>query len=224
MKRKIMVGLLFSLISVAYGQNNSINMNTGVPTKVNPNVTQPLKVNTDYTPDQIIKMNELLRMQQYDDFFSYISSFNNITKDNYIKYLQDKKYEGHVPLYWLMAEYYAKENNPKETHKWYYIALIMTQQDSYLCSDRTARGAPRKLMKFFPESLNVVNQTPQFIDNAMREVIYFIDNLKNRSDPKWACYYGEQTLQPGANLTIQKEAWPRERQIVFKRFTEKYQK
>lgn len=176
----------------------------------------------DLTQEQISSLNNLLQEQKYEEFFTSIKSFN-ASDSSYISYLRSKSYEGHIPVYWLMADYYAKNNKPLETHKWFYISLITTQQDSYLCTDITARNAPRILMKSFPTSAEVTRKSPQFIEQSMREVNYFIPNLHNRPSPLWVCYYGEDPVKKDKDPLIPKSLWPTERDKVFKRFSENYQ-
>jgi hypothetical protein len=231
----LLSGYLYSSLALAQGSptplftnvpDNSVSTTPSVTSsgnKIDPRVVQPQSFDNDYNPDQLTKLNGLLSQQDYVGFFSYIKDLD-VKDAYYIKFLESKKYDGHVPLYWLMADYYATHNNEQETHKWLYIATIMTQQDSYLCSDNSARYAAQKLSRAFPKTIDVTQRTPQYIDSVMPEVIYFIQNLKQRSDPKWACNFGEQDLPSSANITIPQANWKKQRDIVFKRFTDKYQR
>ncbi|NCP98128.1 hypothetical protein GW796_07385 [archaeon] len=176
-----------------------------------------------FSYEQIAKLDDYLLHGQYQEFFNLIQN-TQVSKKNYLDYLLSKQNEGHIPLYWLISDYYAKENNQQETHKWFYISLIMTQQDSYLCSDLTARNAPRILMKSFSTSVDVTRVSPQLIDSSMKEVIYFINNLKERIDPIWVCYYGNNGVLTGNNVLIPRSQWSNERKNVFNRFTSKFPK
>lgn len=205
-------------------QNNASNNDKSKSTSSSPSTTEDKKVaNVNYTPEQISKLELALSKGDYQDFFAKINSFK-VSKENYIAYLLSKQYNGIVPLYWLMADHYANEKNMYETHKWFYISLIMTQQDSYLCTDQTARNAPRKLMEFFPESVHVTRATPEHIQSSMRDVNYFITNLKARIEPNWVCYYGDRVPANAKNLLIDRSNWRDNREKVFKNFVEKYQK
>ena len=167
-------------------------------------------------------LNQSLREQDYPKFYEAIKTISK--KDDYIKYLTSKISEGHPPLYWLIADYYAVNNNAKETHKWYYISIIMTQQDSALCKDLSSRFATQKILKQFPEVLSVTRQTPQLIQPAMTDVIFFLDNIKVRTDPKWTCDFGDNSFIYPINKTIPKSEWLEKRSIVLKKFTEQYLK
>ena len=171
---------------------------------------------------QVEILNQSLREQDYPKFYETINTIPK--KDDYIKYLTSKISEGHPPLYWLMADYYAINNNTKETHKWYYISIIMTQQDSSLCKDLSSRFATQKILKQFPEVLSVTRQTPQLIQPAMTDVIFFLNNIKIRTDPKWTCDFGNNSFMYPTNKTIPKSEWLEKRSIIFKKFTEQYLK
>lgn len=171
---------------------------------------------------QIENLNQSLNEQDYSKFYELIK--NIAKKEDYIKYLNSKSFEGHTPLYWLMADYYANNNNPRETHKWYYISIIMTQQDSALCKDLSARFATQKIMKQFPDILTVTRQTPQLIQPAMTDVIFFLDNIKIRTDPKWTCDFGDNSSMYLKNKTIPKSEWAEKRASILKKFSEQYSK
>lgn len=166
-------------------------------------------------------LNNLLITSSYQDFFDTIKKYS-LKDEDYIKYLLSKSDQGHIPTYWLIADYYAKKNEPKETHKWLYIATIMTQQDSYLCHDITAKNAPRILLKSFPETVLIVRKTPQYIQQVMSDVFFFIYNIKQRINPDWACKYGNLGHKSYNTPTIPKQNWEQQRQDVLKRFSDKY--
>ncbi len=219
MSKKIMFSFLLIFSSYSFSQ----------PTLTNQPLTQENKkinnneVQINFTSAQISTMNEHLSKGEYQEFFSIITKAK-VSKNNYISFLKSKEDQGHIPLYWLMSDFYAKEKNESETHKWFYIALIMTQQDSYLCKDQTAKNAPRTLMNFFPDALYLTRDTPKNIEPAMREVIYFISNLKNRINPIWVCFYGTKPITKTNDILIDTANWKRIREQVFSKTTEKFQK
>lgn len=179
--------------------------------------------NQGYTSEQIGKLNDLLVKQDYITFYDMFEQWN-VGADNQFKYLYEKRYDGHIPLYWLMAEYFAKKNDAPETHKWLFIATITTQQDASLCTDPTANNASQKLLRAFPLASDIVRKTPQYTNDAMREVIFFIQNLRNRSNPIWACNFGENELRSTDNILISKDLWDAHRKKVFDKFTDPFMK
>lgn len=216
MKKIIAALLLISQIPLGLAQDN----NTTSKNNKEAITTSDKK---DISQEQISTLNNYLTDQKYEEFFNSIKAYN-LSDSSYISYLNSKTTEGHIPVFWLMADYYSKNNKLLDAHKWFYISLITTQQDSYLCTDITSRNAPRILMKSFPASIDATRKSPQYIDEAMREVNYFITNLHNRPSPLWVCYYGEDPVKKGVEPLIPKSLWPSERQKVFNRFTETYQK
>ncbi len=221
MIKKITTTILTLSLSTVFAQQPS-GLGTSNSTA---NVKSESKKNIDisFTQEQISKMNLFLEKADYQSFYTMILS-SKVSKESYINYLLSKQHDGIIPVYWLISDFYANEKKLYETHKWFYISLIMTQQDAYLCKDNTAKNAPRKLMEFFPESVYVTRSSPQFIENSMREVNFFLTNLKTRIDPVWVCYYGDKAASYGTNLLIDKIYWKIERERVFKKFIEKYQK
>lgn len=172
--------------------------------------------------DNIESLNSALRNQDYPKLYLIMSTLTK--NEDYINFLLSKVNEGHPPIYWLMSDYYSLNNNPKETHKWYYIAIIMTQQDSAVCLDLTARFAAKKTMKSFPEALTVTRQTPQFTQQAMTEVVYFIENIKQRANPAWACYFGENDYMYKKEKTIEPSLWSSKREEILKKFSAGFSK
>jgi hypothetical protein len=221
MIKKIIPAILALSISSAFAQQVPVNSQNNAQSIVKKDSAKPVEVS--FTQEQISQMNLFLSKADYQNFYTTILSAK-VSKESYISYLLSKQHEGIIPIYWLISDYYAKEKNFKETHKWFYISLIATQQDSYLCKDVTARNAPRKLMEFFPESVFVTRATPQYIEDSMREVTFFLTNLKSRIDPTWVCYYGDKPETYGKNLVIEKGYWKSQREKVFQNFVEKYQK
>lgn len=226
MKNKIIFSLLLISYSTVFAQQPSNSLpsqqNSQSQTLPQKNTKEEAK-DVNYTKEEINKLNEHLSKDEYQEFFSLIQK-TKVSKNNYIEFLLSKKHEGRVPLYWLMADYYAKEKNELETHKWLYIALIMTQQDSFLCKDESAKNAPRKLMEFFPDAVYLSRTTPRFIEQAMREVSFFIPNLKQRISPEWACYYGTKPNTKSKPELIDKLKWTSERERIFNKFMSSHQK
>lgn len=173
---------------------------------------------TGYSSSQISTLDELLSKQDYISFYSNFEQMS-VGADKQIEYLFSKRMDGHVPLYWLMADYYAKTNQPAETHKWLFIATILTQEDAELCTDPTSKYASQKLLKAFPTANEIVRRTPQYTNDAMREVIFFIQNLRTRSNPIWVCNFGEKELKSTDNVLISKDLWESARKKAFDRYT-----
>lgn len=222
MKKTILV--LSILLSM---QNTFAQTTPKVETPPNTVINKLNSINTENKPlkeENIKELNFLLSQNNYNEFFSKIGLYTTKTSPDYIKYLNSKVQDHHIPLFWLMAEHYAMLKNYPETHKWLYTAMIMTQQDAALCSDRTARFASQKLLRFFPSIMDAINVSPFEINKGMQQTIFFIQNIRDRQSPSWACFYGEEKLNYGANVLISKTLWDIERRAVFKTFTEKYMK
>ena len=212
---------IYSALALSLFFSISVNAQTASP-KSDTSVVNPVKIPFDFSTEQQNQLNNLLNEQNYFEFYDKIKNVN-IPPDSYIKYLSSKKNEGHVPVFWLMAEHHAKNNNQLEAHKWLYIAVIMTQQDSFLCADPTAKFAAQKLNRQFSVAFDIARKTPQHITPAMREVIYFMDNLKERSDPKWACVFGDN-YDTYRGKTISRLNWKPKREEIYKKFIADYQK
>lgn len=217
--------LLFSLIltsNISFSQNSDTDLNIFEPTnQTKQSVIKKEPNKNPMTPEREQVLNEFLSRSSYQDFFNTIKAYA-IKDDDYIKYLLSKSDQGHIPLYWLIADYYAKKMEPKEAHKWLYISIITTQQDSYLCYDSTARNAPRILLRSFPETVEITRKTPQYIQQVMGDVFFFIYNLKQRITPDWACKYGHAGVASSNNSILPKSEWSNKRQEILKRFSDKY--
>lgn len=211
MNKKIIITLLASMFSLnLYAQKEILSPLDIVKPVVNP--VQLKKINKDIL--------ELLNTTlKNNDYFKLFEVTNFLVKDeDYIKFLLSKLNEGHPPVYWLMADYYSL-TNIKEAHKWYYTAIIMTQQDSSLCLDSSARFVSQKIIKFFPEVLSATRKTPQFIQPAMAEVIFFLENIKQRASPTWVCSLGENEDMYPVEKTIKSNLWANKRSEVLKIFS-----
>lgn len=201
------------LLAVSLLASNGV----GAQQQVNNTIVNASQSGSNFTNEQLNMLNYLLSQQNYFAFSNELGKYK-VSPSHYISYLQSKRMEGHVPLYWLMANYYAQNKKYTETHKWLYVATIMTQQDAYLCSDQSARDAPRKLNRHFGKPLDITRSTPQFIQEVMPYVIKFIIDLPERSDPKWVCAYSNNELPKGAEITIPRALWIDERKNILKRF------
>ncbi len=222
MKKIFLIFSLFLSSSITLAQNSDTDLNIFEPTNQSKQVLAKKEPNkSPLTPDKEQVLNELLSRSSYQDFFNTIKTYA-IKDDDYIKYLLSKSDQGHVPLYWLISDYYAKKMDPKETHKWLYISIIMTQQDSYLCYDTTARNAPRILLRSFPDAVEITRKTPQHIQQVMGDVFFFIYNLKQRITPDWACKYGQSGVVSNNSSILPKSEWNTKRQEILKRFSDKY--
>ncbi len=173
------------------------------------------------------KMFQSMQAQDYPQLFSQVYELKN-TKIDYIEYLHNLKFYGHPPIYWLMSDYYTSINNPLEAHKWLYAAIITTQQDASVCLDSSAMFATQRISNFFPEVRTLTSRTPQLIDKAMKDVVFFVQNLKDRPNPVWACYYGTIPNSESQNKKIpeliDKKFWEEKRSEIFKKYTSNYGK
>lgn len=164
----------------------------------------------------IENLNNLLLKQKYDELYVYLSK--NFKKDQrYLSFLKNNANDGHVPLYWLLADYYSleKEINTIELNKWFNIAKIMTLQDSLTCKDITASKAIVELNKKFPsieKELNKIKENPYIYS----EVLFFMQKIKKRSHPKWACIFGNNYDKLYPNITKNENEWAEVRKNVIK--------
>lgn len=178
-------------------------------------VRQNITMTTQYRFDQALKT------QNYVSFYEEFAKYNALPYEQ-LKYLDSKLYDGHAPVYWLVADLHSKLGNDYETHKWLYIAIIMTKQDSELCSDITAKNSVNYLLKAFPKATEISRTTQHNVKPAMNEVIFFLNNLKQRSNPIWACSYGTQKLLAHQIPLIPEQRWDTIRKRVFEDFTKDF--
>jgi hypothetical protein len=204
---------LLTITSYCYAEDN----------KINSSITPTIEIQKKYSNEDILKLNSLLEQQDYIGFYNVFSKIN-VSSNQQIEYLNSKKSDGHTPLYWLMADYYAKQNNIPETHKWLYISVIMTQQDASLCSDTTSKYASQKLLRSFPAAPDLTRKSPEYVNPAMAEVVFFIQNLKTRTNPIWACNFGQQQLNPSANPLLPKSSWHAIRENVLNTYSNNFNK
>lgn len=177
--------------------------------------------NSYFTNEQIIQLDIFLNEENYSKFYEYINN-SNVSEYGMIQYLLTKSLMGHIPTYWLLAHLYSFEKNNEETHKWFYVALIMTQQDAELCSDSSAKVASKTLLRNFNNIVDIINRTPQYITPSMQFAGDFVRTLKQRSNPKWVCSYGIYELADKNNITIPSKYWNETRNSVLKDILSKY--
>lgn len=228
--KKIIVSLTALLIlstNISYAQTKEINEKNRILTveelenkkskKFEPNE------NRAFTSQELISMQALIDKKDFANLYEYLKNVK-VSRENYISYLENKKDLGIIPLYWLMADYYSFQSNAVEaTHFWSSVAVITTAQDSALCLDNTARFAPQKMIKSFPNIQTVISKTPQYIDPTMPKVKFFIVSLKSRITPEWVCVFGDHYAQKFRNQPlVPKYEWEDRREEVFIKFTSRF--
>lgn len=181
----------------------------------------PKKVNQSINTTTRYRFDQALKTQNYVAFYEEFAKYNSLPYEQ-LKYLETKLYDGHAPIYWLVADLNSKLGNDYDTHKWLYVAIIMTKQDSELCSDPTAKNSVNYLLKAFPKATEISRTTPQNVKPAMNEVIFFLNNLKQRSNPIWACAYGSQKLYSHQDPLVNEQRWDIIRKNVFENFTKDF--
>ncbi len=189
---------------------SSVEFEKNKPTRVPPfvnNKSYPIEVETE--------LKKYLDQEKYDDFYNLIIK-TPISKENYIRYFEGIKNEGHIPLYWLMAEYYASQNDENNTMRWLYTALILSEQDSNICNNSS--NAVYYLLKNHPKAEEISRKNPQKNSIILKEVYKFIVSLRIRSHPKWACVYGKDMGTSVRDVTLPQERWGEERLRVLKKY------
>lgn len=220
-KNIFLTSLMFFSVSAFSQNSNTVHTNTQSQTSNNPvveSISQPVKL-SPINQNHINILNQHLSKSDYNSFFSYLAE--NIDKSNkdYLNYLLSHRESYHVPVYWLIADYYAKEKNSIETHSWFYTAMIMTQQDASVCSDKSSRTASHQLLRFFPAILDLLNKTPHDIRPGMQKAMFFVQNVKIRKSPLWVCSYGNEQLTYKGNPLIPQDLWVTEMNSTFKHLT-----
>lgn len=177
----------------------------------------------NFTSEELASMEILINKKDFSNLYEYLKNVK-VSPSNYISYLEGKRNLGIIPLYWLMADYYSFQPNAVEaTHFWSSVAVITTAQDADLCYDNTVKYAPQKMVKSFPNAQTVISKTPQYINQTMPKVKFFISNLKTRITPEWVCVFGDHYMSKFKdNPTIPRSDWEEKREEVFKKFTKKF--
>lgn len=131
------------------------------------------------------QMELALNQNKYDTFFDYVSQVKS--DDSLVKFLESKIHQGHIPVYWILADINSKRRTGLEAHKWLYIATIATEQDVVLCGDRNLDGKTKEILRSFPETIHYTRGTPYYINDSMKRTYEFLANLKERQSPNWIC-------------------------------------
>lgn len=198
----IIVMTLFININIFFGQADAQNI---------------VSKDTNLTSEQFNKLSDLLKQEDYINFFSDLKN-TIISLNHYLTFLKQQAEFGHVPVYWLLGDAESLAGNTTESRKWFYVALITTQQDSRICLDRTSRFAAQKLTRIFERLRDYLTKNPGDEKKATKEAILYIKSINKRSHPKWACFYGTQPLKSGINPTEPKAQWTNIRDNVIEYF------
>lgn len=216
-KTLIISSLLF-FSSQSFTQTTTIKQPETSTNPVVNSISQPNKL-APINQSHINILNQHLSKANYNSFFNFISENIDTSHPNYIKYLMTHVESYHVPIYWLIADYHAKQKNSLDTHYWFYTAMIMTQQDASVCSDKSSRSASHQLLRFFPNILNILNKTPHNIRPGMQKAMFFVQNVKTRKSPLWVCSYGSEGVTFMGNPLIPKDLWSQEMHDTFRHIT-----
>lgn len=161
---------------------------------------------TNLTVEQANKLNELLKKEDYPEFFGELKNVT-ISLNYYIVFLKQHVDAGHIPIYWLLGDAEGLAGNASEARKWFYVALISTQQDGRICRDRTSRFAAQKLTRIFGRLRDYLVKNPGDEQKATQEAIFYIKSMAKRSHPKWSCQYGTEPVKDGTNPTEPRSQW-----------------
>jgi hypothetical protein len=176
----------------------------------------------DFSPQEKEQIEIFITQNNFGGLYEYLKNVK-VSGDFYIKFLDNKKDLGIIPLYWLMADYYSFQPNATEaTHFWLSIALIMTEQDSHLCVDQSAKYAAQQINHSFPNPSTVISKSPQYTNIIMPKVKFFIKNLKTRINPVWACSFGNRPVHPTENPVANKSNWDEGRETILNKFMKNY--
>lgn len=233
-KNKYLSKYIFSIFftSGLLLSTNTYSQNTGNNKQLELLETNPNKGVNSIAPTRVLqnipaiamyRFDQALKTQNYVSFYDEFAKYNSLPHEQ-LKYLETKLYDGHAPIYWLVADLHSKLGNDYDTHKWLYVAIIMTKQDSELCSDPSAKNSVNYLLKAFPKAVEITKTTQQNVKPAMNEVIFFLNNLKQRSNPIWACSYGTLKLLPHQIPLVPEQRWDSLRKQVFEDFTKDFTK
>ncbi len=162
-------------------------------------------------------LEDLLKKEDYPSFFFLIEKMQLNPKD-YEAFLKNQQDSGHIPIYWLLSEMYARENKPIESQKWLYIASITTRQDSEICRDKTSSKATKTLFNYFKFPVEMAQQNSENNSKIMPDVIFYVQNIKKRSNPSWACVYGDFYKEVKNNPVIDEQYWRIQRNKTLNKF------
>ena len=160
----IALSLFIPIISIADNIKEKIN-NTSVPSRNIPS--------GELKSLQRNQLESFLNKNQYPEFFEKFNiAYPSYSKDS-LEFLELRKHDAHVPIYWLLADHYAKNNNAKETHRWLYVAIAMTEQDATLCTDKSAMHAPKKILRHFSSIYDTINKSGTEINQGLAFASFF---------------------------------------------------
>lgn len=182
-----------------------------------------IQTESRYSESQKNRLDSLLEKNDYVGFFNLFSTIEVPEKEK-ISYVKSKNQEGRPPLYWIEADLYAKAKNVEQANFWFYSAVIMTEQDSFLCIDLTAQNAARKLMRDFSDATDLIDSTTEVGRSTMPKVVFFIQNLEIRTNPSWACNLGDSQNPRQWSALIPKEKWRTERNRILDSFQNDFMK
>lgn len=197
---------------VTTAQNNSNPLDA--QTKVKVFAKNP----TNFTFEVSTKLENDISSQNYADFFTTIESAN-VSSEYYEKFLLSKTDDGIAPVYWLLANYYTHAGKIADAKKWFYVAIITTQQDQNLCLDKSSRVATNQLIHAFPDTIDMDRKNTQFNQKSAQDAIFFIKNLKTRAFPGWVCNFGQDPVKPGMSPVLPHAQWQKEYQRILDDFT-----
>lgn len=169
------------------------------------------------TVEKSNQLNELLAKEDYQEFLNELKNVN-ISLNNYFLFLKQHTDEGHIIIYWLLGDAEALAGNTSDARKWFYVALISTQQDGRICKDSTSRFAAQKLTRVFGRLRDYLIQNPGNEQKSNQEAIFYIKSMAKRSHPKWACQYGTAPIKDLNNITEPKSQWINIRENVMDYF------
>ena len=70
--------------------------------RIDPSVVNPVKIYTDYTPEQIVKLNNFLRDENYQEFYALIKDII-VPPESYIKFLSSVRYSSKISTFAIMV-------------------------------------------------------------------------------------------------------------------------
>ena len=149
--------------------------------------------------------NELDNFLNNQDYYRFELNFQQLNTSQERKdYLFKHIYSGHAIVYWLLANEFSQDIMASKyvvqdksqidfTKRMIYTALLITEQDAAVCMDRKSLNAARSILYRFPQITDFERR--YFINNieSMNKSVEFVENLKNRQEPKWVCLqYGDK--------------------------------
>lgn len=161
-----------------------------------------------------------LAQKKYDTFFDVITQVR--ADETLTKFLEAKIHDGHIPVYWVLADINARHKTGLDAHKWLYIATIMTEQDIVLCGDKSIEGYTKKILRSFPDTIYYTRATPYYIQDAMKRTYDFISGIKERQPPNWICSMRVETKNMRRAKPIHRSKWESTRSRILEDYAGKY--